>query len=159
MKSTLLAKKRPSPSTQRRNARRREKFLKKKLGFESISPLGSDSAADTSSASTPISGASLSPPSTSHSPSPTPTSPYFVKCRSRGGCDQGRDKKYFSESDLMAHMAVEHNGNLCVVCQVDPFYSGKPLESCKCEEPHSLMEHWSHCLPRGSRYCAVELTP
>ena len=43
-----LGKKRTSPSTQRRNARRREEFLRKKLNFSSVSHSASDSPADIS---------------------------------------------------------------------------------------------------------------
>ena len=42
---TTLGKKRTSPSTQRRNARRREEFLRKKLNFSSVSSSASDSPA------------------------------------------------------------------------------------------------------------------
>ena len=45
---TTLGKKRTSPSTQRRNARRREEFLRKKLNFSSVSSSASDSPADIS---------------------------------------------------------------------------------------------------------------
>ena len=49
VKATLV-KKRTSPSTQRRNARRREEFLKKKLNFSSLSSSALDAPADISPA-------------------------------------------------------------------------------------------------------------
>ena len=44
--SSTLGKKRTSPSTQRRNARRREEFLRKKLNFSSVSSSALDAPAD-----------------------------------------------------------------------------------------------------------------
>ena len=52
--SSTLGKKRTSPSTQRRNARRREEFLRKKLNFSSVSSSASDSHADTSPSATTV---------------------------------------------------------------------------------------------------------
>ena len=49
-----LGKKRTSPSTQRRNARRREEFLRKKLNFSSVSHSASDSLADISPSVTAV---------------------------------------------------------------------------------------------------------
>ena len=49
-----LGKKRTSPSTQRRNARRREEFLRKKLNFSSVSHSASDSPADISPSATTV---------------------------------------------------------------------------------------------------------
>ena len=49
-----LGKKRTSPSTQRRNARRREEFLRKKLNFSSVSHSASDSPADISPSVTAV---------------------------------------------------------------------------------------------------------
>ena len=51
---TTLGKKRTSPSTQRRNARRREEFLRKKLNFSSVSSSASDSPADISPSATTV---------------------------------------------------------------------------------------------------------
>ena len=50
--NSTLGKKRTSPSTQRRNARRREEFLRKKLNFSSSS--ASDSPADISPCATTV---------------------------------------------------------------------------------------------------------
>ena len=50
---TPLGKKRTSPSTQRRNARRREEFLRKKLNFSSMSS-ASDFPADISPSATTV---------------------------------------------------------------------------------------------------------
>ena len=49
-----LGKKRKSPSTQRRNARRREEFLRKKLNFSSVSSSALDSPADISPSATTV---------------------------------------------------------------------------------------------------------
>ena len=149
VKSTLVkTKKRSSPSTQRRNTRRRTEFLKRKLNFGSTSPSASDTSADTSSDSRPVAAATAAapcsagvvsspapaaaPPPALLSSKPTSARPYFVKCSNDNRCD---------------HMAVAHDGNLCL-CQI-----GRPFESCKCAEPHNLWTHWSHCLPRGCKNC------
>ena len=164
VKSTLVkTKKRSSPSTQRRNTRRRTEFLKRKLNFGSTSPSASDTSVDTSSDSRPVAAATAAapcsagvvsspapaaaPPPALLSSKPTSARPYFVKCSNDNRCDPGCYKNYSSESDLMVHMAVAHDGNLCL-CQL-----GKPFENCKCAEPHNLWTHWSHCLPRGCKNC------
>ena len=75
---STLAKKRSSPSTQRRNAKRREEFLQKKLNFGSLSTSGSNSPADPSSASTPVAAAtttSYSYAAACNAPSPTSSLP------------------------------------------------------------------------------------
>ena len=77
-KSTV-DKKRISPSTQRRNARRREEFLKKKLNFVSPSPSVADTPAGGPPASTPVAATTSTSFSTAASagsvstPAPTPT--------------------------------------------------------------------------------------
>ena len=73
VKSTL-AKKRSSPSTQRRNARRRAEFLQKKLNFGCLSPSDSDSPADASSASTPMAAATPTSYASAVCNTPSPTS-------------------------------------------------------------------------------------
>ena len=71
---SIPAKKRSSPSTQRRNARRREEFLQKKLNFGSLSPSGSDSPADASSASTSMAAATPTSYASAVCNAPSPTS-------------------------------------------------------------------------------------
>ena len=79
MNSTQLGKKRTSPSTQRRNARRREEFLRKKLNFSSVSSSALDSPADispsaTTTETTPVTAADATPtlaPETAPLPSPS----------------------------------------------------------------------------------------
>ena len=52
--NSTLGKKRTSPSTRRRNARRREEFLRKKLSFSSVSSSALDSPADISPSTTTV---------------------------------------------------------------------------------------------------------
>ena len=74
-----LGKKRKSPSTQRRNARRREEFLRKKLNFSSVSSSALDSPADISPSATtaeitPVTAADATPtlaPKAAPLPSPS----------------------------------------------------------------------------------------
>ena len=77
--SSTLGKKRTSPSTQRRNARRREEFLRKKLNFSSVSSSASDSHADTSPSATTVAtivaAADATSTSASSEPVEAPVSP------------------------------------------------------------------------------------
>ena len=52
--NSTLGKKRTSPSTRRRNARRREEFLRKKLSFSSVSSSALDSPTDISPSTTTV---------------------------------------------------------------------------------------------------------
>ena len=77
--NSTLGKKRTSPSTQRRNARRREEFLRKKLNFSSVSSSALDSPADispsaTTTETTPVTAADATPtlaPEVAPLPSPS----------------------------------------------------------------------------------------
>ena len=77
--NSTLGKKRTSPSTQRRNARRREEFLRKKLNFSSVSSSALDSPADispsaTTTETTPVTAADATPtlaPEVAPFPSPS----------------------------------------------------------------------------------------
>ena len=42
----------------------------------------------------------------------------------------------------MVHMAEEHNGNLCRLCQLQQWAFGDPFKDCECVEPDTLLEHW-----------------
>ena len=69
-------KKKPSPSTIRRNARRKEEFLKKKLNFVSPSPSALNTSADETPASTPVAASSpTSYPMAASSASSIPPTP------------------------------------------------------------------------------------
>ena len=149
VKSTL-AKKRSSPSTQRRNARRRREFLQKKLNFGSLSPSGSDSPADASSASTPMAAATPTSYASAVCNAPLPTtrnqrddvdamaspSPTLSICkRPAEGCGffdvKECGKTFNSENDLRRHGHIEHD--YCFQLQ----FQGKCPRPCKC-----LSEKW-----------------
>ena len=88
-----LGKKRTSPSTQRRNARRREDFLRKKLNFSSVS--SSDSPTDISlsatTVATTVGAADATSSSASSEPVEAPVSPpaETVKVSNRSDCGRG----------------------------------------------------------------------
>ena len=141
-----LKKKKPSPSTLRRNARRREEFLKKKQN-----PSPSSSSADAQIGASqlvqlpvpdgrrrvmsvgriempPISFHKLEVTSTPPSPQPplqpsppssstsAPTNLFSVKCYLHQHKNVLCEETFANESDLMAHMSEVHGGNLCIGC-------------------------------------------
>ena len=77
--NSTLGKKRTSPSTQRRNARRREEFLRKKLNFSSVLSFDLDSLVDISPSATtaeiiPVTAADATPTlATEVAPLPSPS--------------------------------------------------------------------------------------
>ena len=151
MNSTLV-KKRSSLSTQRRNARRREDFLKKKINFGPLSSYALDTPADNSFSSTPevdaapTSMVASSPLPSSPSFSPSQTSPYMVKC-----LYEDCRRKVSCGSDFMVHMVEEHNGNLCRLCQLQQWALGDPFKDCPCvEQPDTLWAPWWN--KRGTIY-------
>ena len=134
-----------SPSTQRRNARRRREFLQKKLNFGSLSPSGSDSPADASSASTPMAAATPTSYASAVCNAPLPTtrnqrddvdamaspSPTLSICkRPAEGCGffdvKECGKTFNSENDLRRHGHIEHD--FCFQLQ----FQGKCPRPCKC---------------------------
>ena len=70
-----LTKKRTSPSTQRRNIRRREEFLKKKLNFSSLSSSASDAPVDISPATIMAAATATSSPLVASTPATLPSPP------------------------------------------------------------------------------------
>ena len=72
--NSTLGKKRTSPSTQRRNARRREEFLRKKLNFSSVSSSADISPSATTTETTPVTAADATPTlATEVAPLPSPS--------------------------------------------------------------------------------------
>ena len=130
--NTTLAKKRLSPSTQRRNTRRREEFLKRKLNFGPLSPSASDAPADTSSASKSDGSAGVSSFPTSivaSSPLPSLQPSLEIPCilKARQLCE----KTFNSQEDLKNHMMKAHYGGACVNCQLfDPRKKCKRRKDC-----------------------------
>ena len=114
-----LEKKRTSPSTQRRNARRREEFLRKKLNFSSVSSSALDAPADVSHgattvapanatcssavASTPVQVAAPLPSQPSQQEANISTNQVQVEFR----CDTCEDT-FNLEADLGQHMRKVH---------------------------------------------------
>ena len=74
-RKTTLEKKRTSPSTQRRNARRIEEFLKKRLNFSSLSSAALDAPVDISPATTVAAATATSSPFAASTPATLPSPP------------------------------------------------------------------------------------
>ena len=144
-----LVKKRSSPSTQRRNARRREAFLKRKLNFGPLSPSASDAPADTSSASTSVGSASDPTSMASSSPLPSLQPSLEIPCvlKARQLCE----KTFTSEEDLMNHMMKAHYGGVCINCQLyDPREECKERKSCRTvKEYYKPGKYWTWQLAGG----------
>ena len=119
-------------STRRRNTRRREEFLKRKLNFGPLSPSASDAPADTSSASTSAGSAGVSSFPTSivaSSPLPSLQPSLEIPCilKARQLCE----KTFNSQEDLKNHMMKAHYGGACINCQLwDPRMKCKKRKSC-----------------------------
>ena len=94
-----LAKKRTSPSTQRRNVRRREEFLKKKLNFSSHSSSALDAPADISPATTVAAAKGAFSPSVASTPATLPSSPSGASIPSPEHDDEDIPEVVFGEGD------------------------------------------------------------
>ena len=132
--NSTLVKKRSSPSTQRRNARRREEFLKRKLNFDPLSPSASDAPTDTSSASTPAgsAGVASSPTSFKATSSPLPSLQPSLEIPCILQARQLCVKTFNSEEDHKNHMMKAHYGGACINCQLwDPRRKCKERKSCR----------------------------
>ena len=112
-----LAKKRTSPSTQRRNARRREEFLRKKLNFSSGSFSAVDPPVDIFPGATTVAAVkstfSFAVASTPGPVAPLPSSPSGEADTARNEIQEFRCNEcgdtFHMKADLMNHKMKAHN--------------------------------------------------
>ena len=118
-----LAKKRTSPSTQRRNARRREEFLRKKLNFSSVSSSALDAQAESSPSATTVAAEKATFSSVVASTPAALPSPPFKEEENQG-------------NDTLSHPSVELEedipdvvpGDCPILCAFSKSYSTPPMK-------------------------------